>query len=103
MLDRKPAVITVETKAVTELAPPLLTVPNSERDVIPSPILDMLMPNGFQAAGQIQRSLVQIGVLCVHMMDRIAKSIDCRQRVGAHPKQVTRVEIRTDYRIGCLS
>src|SRR6266436_5079530 len=89
MLDRQPAVITVETKAVTKLAPPLFTVSNSQRDVTPSAILDMLVPNGFQATGQIQHSIVQISVLGMHMMDRIAKGIDCRQRVGTHPKQVT--------------
>src|SRR5215471_8572230 len=65
MLDGQPAVITVETKAVTKLAPPLLTVSNSQRNVTPSALLDLLVPNGLQAAGHIQHSIIQVGVLRV--------------------------------------
>src|SRR5262249_41649214 len=76
MLDGQPAVITVDTKTVTELAPPFLTMSNPQRDVTPRAVLDILMPKGFQAASQIERAIVQMGVLCVHMKDRTTKPID---------------------------
>src|SRR6516165_2186517 len=102
MLDGQPTVITVNTKTVTEPTPPFLSVSDSQGDVTPSAVPDILMSDGFQAASQIQRSIVEIGVLCVHMKDRIAKGLDCRQGISTHPKQVTRVEICTNYRPCCL-
>src|SRR6516164_8097692 len=101
MLDGQPTVITVNTKTVTEPTPPLLSVSDSQGDVTPGAVLDILMPDGFQAASQIQRSIVETGVFCVHMKDRIAKGLDCRQGIGAHPKQVTRIKICTNCRPGC--
>src|SRR6266481_7636913 len=98
MLDGQPAVIAIDTKAIAELAPPLLAVSYSQRDVTPSAVPDMVMRNSLQAAGQIENTIVQICILRMHMMYRITKGIDCRQRIGAHPKQVTGIEIRADGR-----
>jgi hypothetical protein len=50
MLDGQPTVITVDTKKVTESTPPLLSVSDSQGNVTPSAILDILMPDGLQPA-----------------------------------------------------
>src|SRR6516165_4550550 len=56
MFDGQPAIITVETKAVTKLAPPSFIVSNSKRDITPGALLYLLMPDDLQSAGHIQHS-----------------------------------------------
>src|SRR6516162_2541765 len=96
MFDRQPAIVAIKTQAITKFPPPFLRVSISQRDIAPSSVLDVLMPNGLQAPGHIQRGTIHICILGVHMMNSFTKGIDCCQRVGTHPKQVTRVQISSD-------
>src|SRR6516225_8290163 len=72
MFDRQPAIVAIKTQAITKFPPPFVRVSISQRDMAPSSVLDVLMLNSF------------------------TNGIDCCQRVGAHPKQVTRVQISSD-------
>jgi hypothetical protein len=97
------AVIAVQPETVAKRPPPLVAAAVAQGDVVPSPILDLLVSNGFRAARQAERHLIQRGVLRVRMMNGIAKGINGGQRVGAHPEKVARVQISPDDRPNLLS
>src|SRR5262245_34455722 len=93
MLNRQPTVISVKTKPITKLPPPLLPMAVADGNVVPGSILDFLMCHRLQPARQTERSIVQERILCVHMMDCISKRIYSCEGIGAHPEQMTWIEV----------